>query len=148
MDGIVVQNAPQGSTIPPPVTTGVSGQVILDTGSSLIVGDPTNVSRFYAKIAGSQSIGNGQYTVPCNALPVVSLVFGGRAFPIDPTIFNQGPIAVGSNQCLGGVVATSNNQAKPLYWTVGNVFLRNVYAVYQLGSSKCSGGQVGFATPV
>ena len=147
MDDVIVENAAHGShSSTSPANTSISSPVIVDTGSTFIIGDPDKVSKLYAQITGAQSIGKGLYTVPCDAVPTISLVFGGRAFPIDPTVFNQGPITNGSTQCLGGVVAPSNSTKILLYWTVGYVFLRNVYTVYQMTDGQCT-GQVGFATP-
>ena len=103
-----------------------------------------NVARFYAAIPGSQSIGNGMYTVPCASIATtpISITIGGRAFTISPTLFNQGVVSVGSTQCVGGVAAAPQTKPPIRYWTLGDVFLQNVYSIYDMGAN-----QVGFATP-
>ncbi|KAH8085459.1 acid protease [Cristinia sonorae] len=113
---------------------------IIDTGSSLIIGDRVGVDKLYATIPGSQAIGKGMYTVPCADIPTVTLTIGGTAFPINPDYFNQGPVSVGSSQCVGGIVAAPQTTPRLKYWTVGDVFLRGVYSVFDYGADR-----VGFA---
>ncbi|KAH8085454.1 acid protease [Cristinia sonorae] len=114
---------------------------IIDTGSSLIVGDRANVERFYATVPGAQAFKNGLYTVPCDNIPAVTISIGGTAFPIDPQYFNQGPVSVGSTQCVGGIVAAPTTKPPMRYWSIGDVFLMNVYSIFDLGANR-----VGFAT--
>ncbi|THG99192.1 hypothetical protein EW026_g3106 [Hermanssonia centrifuga] len=119
-----------------------SGNVsaIIDTGTTLVVGNTESVRAFYAAIPGSKeaekSIGSGFYTIPCNAIPDVSLSFGGRAFNISHETLSLGPVKQGSQDCLGGVAASDDQD----YWIVGDVFLQNVYTAFDIGNSR-----VGFA---
>jgi len=114
-------------------------QALIDSGTSFIVGDPVNVKAFYDAIPGSKdataSVAAGYYTVPCDNLPTGSLTFGGVTYPIDPKYFNLGAVAKGSNDCIGALIGTSQG-----FWIVGDVFLRNVYSVFDFGKD-----QVGFA---
>lgn len=80
------------------------------------------------------------YTIPCNCIPTVSLVFGGTAFPISSTLFSQGLVAPNSDQCVGAVVAAPTTKPPLRFWSVGDSFLQNVYSVFDLGNN-----QVGFA---
>ena len=50
------------------------------------------------------------YTVPCDNIPTFNLTIGGRGFPIDPKILNQGRIN-GTNDCVSGLAATTNASA-------------------------------------
>ncbi|KZT25193.1 acid protease [Neolentinus lepideus HHB14362 ss-1] len=121
----------------------VLGQIdsIIDTGTTLIVGDEGRVRELYDAIPGSQDatlqVGMGFFTVPCNAIPTIGLTFGGRTFDISPETFNLGPVESGSNRCVGGVVGQSSLDN---FWIVGDVFLRNVYTAFDMGQN-----QVGFA---
>ncbi|KAK7691231.1 hypothetical protein QCA50_006334 [Cerrena zonata] len=113
---------------------------IIDTGTSLIIGDTANVKKFYASISGSKdaskTIGAGFYTVPCKSIPNVQMSFGGKAFSIAPSLFNLGAAVRGSSDCVGAIVGGDDG-----FWIIGDVFLQNVYTFFNLGTN-----QVGFAT--
>ncbi|KDQ50162.1 hypothetical protein JAAARDRAFT_186508 [Jaapia argillacea MUCL 33604] len=120
------------------------GQIsaVIDTGTTLVLGDKVNVRALYAAIPRSKdasaTFGEGFYTVPCDAVPTVSLTFSGKSFAISPRTFNLGRAASGSSDCVGGIVGSDIGQR---FWIVGDVFLRNVYSVFDLGNTR-----VGFAT--
>ncbi|KAI0308568.1 aspartic peptidase domain-containing protein [Amylostereum chailletii] len=114
---------------------------IIDTGTTLIVGDTTNVKAVYAQIPGSKSTGGGTYSIPCNFSTPLTLTFGSKQFTINPSTFMVGKVSLGSSQCLGGLVADDSIGNK--LWIVGDVFLRNVYTVFDVGNAH-----VGFATLV
>src|SRR5262245_14807708 len=82
---------------------------IIDTGTTLIIGDPKNVAKFYAAIPNSRpapEILPGLFAcnsllylvyeaflillmpVPCNSKHTVALSFANKPFPIDPNLFN------------------------------------------------------------
>ena len=160
---------------------------IIDTGTTLIIGNKHDVVGIYSQIPGSGPVdpkygfGEGFFTslsccclaspglltigrldlVPCNTTTVVSFVFGDKAFPVSPSIFNIGLLFNGSDTCVGGVIYSTaiseNRESKnelcdqnslsdcSVYlavhsWIVGDVFLRNVYAVYDMGVNR-----IGFA---
>lgn len=46
------------------------------------------------------------HVVPCNAMPNVSLTFGGKSWNIAPKLFNLGRVSRGSNDCVGGIGAS------------------------------------------
>lgn len=118
--------------------TGVSA--IIDTGTSLVLGNTANVAQFYAAIPGSadatSTVGAGFFTVPCASIPSVSLTFGSTAFPISADTFNLGQVSAGSADCVGGMVASDLGS----FWVAGDVFLQNVYTSFDMGNN-----QVGFA---
>lgn len=106
---------------------------IVDTGTTLIIGDTTNVKAIYAAIPGSKdasaTVGDGFFTVPCNSIPSnVALTLGGKKFTISADSFNFGQVSAGSADCVGGIVADDSEG----FWILGDVFLRNVY------TGKCS----------
>lgn len=113
---------------------------IIDTGTTLVIGDSASVRAFYQTIPGSRtafaSVGPGFYSFPCNTKPAVSLTFGGRAFAISPYVFNLGRVSSGSTQCVGGIVASDGFG----FWIVGDLFLQNVYTAFDFGNNR-----VGFA---
>ncbi|KAI0346661.1 acid protease [Trametopsis cervina] len=118
-----------------------SVQSIIDTGTTLIVGDAKRVKAFYAKIPGSKdasaTVGSGYYSFPCSSTPQVSFTYAGRSFAIAPQYFNLGRVSRGSSYCVGGIVASGSLP----FWIVGDVFLQNVYSSFDMGRNR-----VGFAT--
>ncbi|KAI0312482.1 aspartic peptidase domain-containing protein [Amylostereum chailletii] len=114
---------------------------IIDTGTTLIIGDTTNVKAVYAQIPGSKSAGGGTYSIPCNSSTPLSLTFGSKQFTINLSTFTVGKISSGSSQCLGGLAEDDSIGSK--FWIIGDVFLRNVYTLFDVGSAR-----VGFATLV
>ncbi|KAF9490544.1 acid protease [Pleurotus eryngii] len=117
------------------------GQAIVDTGTTLLLGPASAVSRFYAAIPGARdatnTVGAGFFTFPCNSLPPLSLTLGGRAFPISAASFNLGTLSAGSTTCVGGVASVDFDNM----WILGDVFLENVYTSFNTATQ-----QVGFAT--
>lgn len=140
----------------------VSGlSVIVDSGTTLIVGDDANVKRFYAAVPGSKdassTVGEGFYSFPCSPVPSVSATFNGVAYAISADNFNLGQVSSGSSDCVGAVV--SGNEG---FWILGCVrrvslpsdcvaddeqisrsdaFMKNVYTTFDFDNS-----QVGFAS--
>ncbi|KAF9221253.1 Asp-domain-containing protein [Gyrodon lividus] len=113
---------------------------IIDTGTTLIVGMPSDVATLYQAIGGtdaSDTVGEGYYTFPCDSVPSVSLTFGGTSFPISPETFNLGTVSSGSSDCVGGIVGQDTGSS---FWIIGDVFLANVYTAFDVGNSR-----VGFA---
>jgi cathepsin D len=113
--------------------TGLSA--IIDSGTTLIVGDTTNVATFYKSVPGAKSasstVGDGYYTFPCGSVPSTSITFGGKKFAISADTFNLGPVSEGSSSCVGGIVGDDIGAD---FWIVGDVFMRNVYTVCALWS--------------
>ncbi|KAI5117874.1 hypothetical protein M0805_006576 [Coniferiporia weirii] len=114
---------------------------IVDTGTTLLIGDTTNVKAIYAAIPGSadasRTVGEGFFTVPCDAIPSdVSIDIAGKSFTLSADSFNFGQVSAGSSSCVGGIVADDSEG----FWILGDVFLRNVYAEFDVGNL-----QVGFA---
>ncbi|GLB45980.1 putative peptidase A1 family protein [Lyophyllum shimeji] len=72
---------------------------IIDTGSTLVLGNTSSVANFYDAIPGSKdaydTAGEGFYTFPCNASLDISLTFGGKEFRFDPKHFNLGRLSRG-----------------------------------------------------
>ncbi|KIJ14858.1 hypothetical protein PAXINDRAFT_180872 [Paxillus involutus ATCC 200175] len=114
---------------------------VIDTGTTLIVGLPSDVSTLYQAIGGidaSSTVAAGFYTLPCDSFPSISLTFGGTSFPISADTLNIGQVSPNSSDCVGGIVSQDIGAS---FWIVGDVFLANVYTAFDVGNSR-----VGFAT--
>ncbi|KAH8118711.1 acid protease [Phellopilus nigrolimitatus] len=112
---------------------------IVDSGTTVVYGDSTNVEKIYAAIPGSAdasyTIGQGYYTIPCDSTSAVSLELGGSKFTISADQFNLG--SINSDTCVGGIVANDDLG----FWILGDVFMSNVYTSFDVGNQR-----VGFAT--
>ncbi|KAI9464474.1 acid protease [Lactarius psammicola] len=117
--------------------------VIIDTGTTLIIGDENDVKEIYTHIPGSRladpkyELGEGFFTIPCDFNTVVRFEFGSKQFPVSPSIFNLG--SVDQNICVGGLIYSPALKDAG-FWIIGDVFLQNVYTVFDVGNN-----QIGFA---
>jgi cathepsin D len=109
---------------------------IIDTGTTLVLGDRESISNIYEMIPGSASLKNTgiymstlftvltskliyvQMTVPCNTSVTVSITFGGTRFNISPKAYNMGQVDKFTNStCFGGFAAapsTITGEQNPL----------------------------------
>ncbi|KAF9224501.1 Asp-domain-containing protein [Gyrodon lividus] len=119
------------------VLTNVAG--IIDTGTFLIHGAPSDVAALYAAIDSTPLRGNpGFYSllVPCDAVPSISFTFGGTSFPIPAQALNMGSYGDDPSRCIGSIFGGAVET-----WIVGNVFLTSVYLAFDVANLR-----VGFAT--
>ncbi|EKM78686.1 hypothetical protein AGABI1DRAFT_114293 [Agaricus bisporus var. burnettii JB137-S8] len=100
---------------------------ILDTGTTLIIAPQADADVIHAAIQGSQSDGQGGFTVPCNTQASVALTFGGTAFKINPVDIAFQPLDPNdpNGDCISGISAGNIGGAQE--WLVGDVFLKNAY---------------------
>ena len=116
-------------------------QSVIDTGTTLIIAQASQVRQIYAAIPGSKDVsatfGQGFYSFPCSTTERVSLTFAGKAFSISSDLFNLGRMSQRSSDCVGAIVGSNSIS----FWVVGDTFLQNVYTTFDLGSNR-----VGFAS--
>ncbi|KAH9066521.1 acid protease [Lactarius vividus] len=118
--------------------------VIIDTGTTLIIGNKSDVEAIYAKIPGYQpgpvsGLDEGYFTIPCNSSTIVSFDFGLKQFPVSWSTFNLGRVSEGSDSCVGGIIYSPSLE-NLTFWIIGDVFLQNVYTVFDVGKNL-----IGFA---
>ncbi|KAI5116280.1 hypothetical protein M0805_009931 [Coniferiporia weirii] len=119
-----------------------SVDAIVDTGTTLLIGDSANVKKIYAAIPGSadasSTVGDGYYTFPCSSVPDnVAMEIGGTKFTLSADTINLGAVSSGSSDCVGGIIADDSEG----FWILGDVFLGNVYTSFDVGNER-----VGFAS--
>ncbi|KAH8977676.1 acid protease [Lactarius akahatsu] len=114
---------------------------IIDTGTTLILGDKKTVKAIYKHIYGSKpapaEIGPGLYTIPCSFNGTIAVQFGRSKFVITEETFNLGAVSEGSTECVGGIGAVDDETP---FWIIGDVFLQNVYTEFDVGNKR-----IGFA---
>ncbi|KAG1854807.1 aspartic peptidase domain-containing protein [Suillus subalutaceus] len=121
------------------IVTGFSA--IVDTGTTVILGNFTYVSQLYAAINATE-VDKGVYALPCNAMPNVTITLGGKSFPLSAETFNMGPTDSSGKMCFGGIVGydLGDITSGQFQWILGDVFMRNVYTAFDVGQSR-----IGFA---
>ncbi|KAF8266877.1 acid protease [Lactarius quietus] len=112
---------------------------IIDSGTSMIIGDSKTIQAFYDQIHGSYLIGSGYYSIPCSFDSKISLHFGGTSFVVQNSTFNLGTYNSDPNACVGSFVANDEFGL----WILGDVFLENVYTEFDIGNQR-----LGFAQAI
>ncbi|KAI0696803.1 aspartic peptidase domain-containing protein [Cytidiella melzeri] len=140
--------------------TGLTGRTaILDTGTTLVVAPPADAAAVHALIDGAQSDGQGGFTIPCTTTASVALSFGGQSFAIDTRDLLFAPVDPNdlTGDCVSGISSGEIGAATEwlvcvhnLLFTrlqnpnslvvpqVGDVFLKNVYYITDVGKNQIS----------
>ncbi|OSD06723.1 acid protease [Trametes coccinea BRFM310] len=116
-------------------------QTIIDSGTTIIYGPPSQVQAFYKNIPGSKlyDSANGFYSYPCNSAPSnVGFNWGGKTWTISASNFNFGQVS--STQCIGAIAGQDLGLGSNT-WLLGDSFMKNVYSVFSFDKNS-----VGFAT--
>ena len=105
--------------------TGNNVSAIVDTGTTFILGDAGIVGQFYDAL-NATDVGGGFYTskslhtpvlvllmylvfsVPCDAMPDVSITIEGKPFAISAETFNLGSYNSSGNSCIGAITSTGS----------------------------------------
>ncbi|KAG8881996.1 hypothetical protein FRB98_004029 [Tulasnella sp. 332] len=119
---------------------------VLDTGTTLIYVPTAAARAFYAQIPGTApwSAAPGFYTYPCSAsLGTMAIRFGTTNFAINQADFNVGLTAVGSSNCVGGIVGQDISDGSTPLAIVGDEYLKSWYSVFDLTNNR-----VGFAAAI
>ncbi|EIW63511.1 acid protease [Trametes versicolor FP-101664 SS1] len=116
-------------------------QTIIDSGTTIIYGPPSQVKTFYQSIPGSKVYDstNGFYSFPCSSVPSnVSFSWGGKKWTISAANFNFGRVS--STTCIGAIAGQDLGLGTNT-WLLGDSFMKNVYSVFSFDQNS-----VGFAT--
>lgn len=107
---------------------------IIDTGTSYALLPPDYAKAIHALIPGASRSGSN-FVLPCNTTAELQFTFSGVSYDISPEDYVRpfpGP------KCMSAIVGRQvfgKNE-----WLVGDVFLKNVYSVFDFDNS-----QIGFA---
>ncbi|CAL1697154.1 unnamed protein product [Somion occarium] len=106
-------SAPSGAST---LTSSKKIAAIVDTGTTLLVGDSKTVERIYSLVPGAQSAehyaGPGFYSFPCDATPDIGLIFNGTEFKIKKSIMNIGEDASQSDTNTGNSSASDATETR------------------------------------
>ena len=110
---------------------GITGKfAYIDTGTSYIFGPASEVSQFHAIVPGAKSSDENTWTVPCSTTTPLTFTFSGVAYNVSAQDWVS-PMANG--------VCTSNvfgNDIVSGQWLLGDTFLKNVYAVFDVDGNR------------
>jgi len=121
--------------------SGLKGRTaILDTGTTLIIAPQTDAEAVHQLIKGSQSDGQGGFTVPCQANASVALTFGGKQFNIDFRDIALEPVDPNNpnGDCVSGISGGSVGGDSNTEWLCGDVFLKNAYFSTNVNKNQVS----------
>jgi len=109
---------------------------ILDTGTTLIIAPDADAKAVHDAIPGSQSDGQGGFTIPCTTTTQVAITFGGVSFAIDSRDLVTDPVdpSQPKGDCVSGISAGS--VGGPNEWLLGDVFLKNAYFSHDAGQNR------------
>ncbi|KAG9125660.1 hypothetical protein FRC07_006723 [Ceratobasidium sp. 392] len=112
---------------------------LLDSGTTYTYASEEFCRNLYSGIPGATfSSALGQWVVPCNQEVNIGFSIGGRRFPMHP-LDTTSPSVTGTdnNTCYGTFLPqTFSAGAGEFDILLGDVFLRNVYAMFDLGDWK------------
>ncbi|PWN18956.1 acid protease [Microstroma glucosiphilum] len=99
--------------------------LILDSGTSLIVAGPEGAKAFWADVPDSTFHHEYDlYTFPCNANLKAELKMGGKIWKLEQQHLSLGPMKAGSDRCIGSVGGMDTQGV--IVW--GLAGLRSMYA--------------------
>ena len=117
---------------------GLAGRTaIMDTGTSYILMPPSDALALHSKIAGYAQDGE-TFSVPCDTGSDLAFSFGAQEYNISSADWVGGSLA--SGLCQSKIVGRQTfNESQ---WLVGDVFLKNVYSVFDFEENR-----VGLGVP-
>ncbi|CUA69158.1 hypothetical protein RSOLAG22IIIB_03837 [Rhizoctonia solani] len=118
---------------------------LLDSGTSYSYASEEFCTNIYSSISGATfSSALGQWVVPCDQEINLGLTIGGRRFPIHPLDIASPSLSSSDNTtCYGTFIPQSFSAgAGEFDILLGDMFLRNVYSVYDLGDFEDDQGTV------
>jgi hypothetical protein len=107
---------------------------IIDSGTSYILMPHDDALQLHELISGYKQDGSEMFTVPCDSAAKVQLTFGGITYDISPKDYIGRQASSG---CSSNIIGRQT--FGPKQWLVGDVFLKNVYTVFDF-----DGQRIGF----
>lgn len=110
--------------------------IIVDTGTSYIFLPPDDATAVHKLIPDSAPNGE-DYTIPCSTNETVQITVSGVTYDISPKDY-VGSAADNTGACFSNIIGVQT--AGPDVWLLGDVFLKNVYTVFDFDQNR-----IGFA---
>jgi hypothetical protein len=117
-------------------TLGLKGRsAIIDSGTSWLMMPEDDAVALHKLIPGYTQDGE-TFTVPCASKQIVKLSFGGVTYNVSTADFVGSKLSDGA--CSSNIIGRQTFGATQ--WLVGDVFLKNVYTVFDLDGSRVGFG--------
>ncbi|KAF2025455.1 acid protease [Setomelanomma holmii] len=117
-------------------TLGISGRTaIIDTGTSFILMPEPDAVKIHQQIQGYKQDGE-TFSVPCGTSSVVQFVFNKQSYNISTADWRGGKLD--SGLCRSNIIGRQT--FKDTQWLVGDVFLKNVYSVFDFDKKRVGWG--------
>ena len=111
---------------------------IIDTGTSYILMPPGDAKILHAQIPDSTNTGGSpNFMIPCSTTKTIQFTFSGVTYSVQPEDYVSKANSVGK-MCASNIIgqqAYSTNQ-----WILGDVFLKNVYTVFDFDKDRIGFG--------
>lgn len=127
-----------------------ANDVIVDSGTTLILLDQTAVTNIYNKLPGGKLAASGHYTMWCNATDPaytgtrnVFFTIAGMKFGVPAIDLAWYPEDANAENCFGGIQVYGGN-----FGILGAMFLKNVYAVFDQDNGAVKLGQRSDLAPL
>jgi hypothetical protein len=117
-------------------SSGLKGRSgIIDTGTSFILMPQDDAVALHKLIDGSTQSGE-TFTVPCDTKKEIQVTFGSTTYNISSADWVGGTLAAGG--CKSNIIGRQT--FSPTQWLMGDVFLKNVYTVFDFENAKVGFG--------
>lgn len=105
---------------------------ILDTGTSLILIPPDDAQRLHAQIPKSEQDGE-TFNIPCSTNIPLQIIISNTTYNISTDDYVGKPVK-GPNLCASKIIG--RQAFGPDQWLLGDVFLKNVYTVFDFDKNR------------
>jgi cathepsin D len=110
---------------------------IVDTGTSYVLMPPTDAEILHAQIPGSTNAGgSANFMIPCSTTKTIQFTFSGVTYGVQPDDYLGKADSTGK-MCASNIIGQQAYSANQ--WILGDVFLKNVYTVFDFDK-----GRIGF----
>jgi cathepsin D len=112
---------------------GLTGKTaIVDTGTSYILMPPDDAKALHGRLPGSSNSGE-TFTIPCDTSLPIQFTFSGITYDVSPKDYVGTPDKSGK-MCKSNILGHQSFGANT--WLLGDVFLKNVYTVFDFDGHR------------